>query len=126
MEGLVSIIAYLKAEDLFALSDDELIDSLADMRASADRLEVEWMRRVHEITARRLPGAEGYTSTTALLKHRCRMSASRARSAVALGDKLPTMPYVEKAVDAGDLSLDQAKVLGALPTAWGTSSPRTR
>lgn len=119
MEGLVSIIAYLKAEDLFALSDDELIDSLADMRASADRLEVEWMRRVHEITARRLPGAEGYTSTTALLKHRCRMSASRARSAVALGDKLPTMPYVEKAVDAGDLSLDQAKVLGALPDRLG-------
>ena len=115
VEGLVSIITNLKSQDPALLGDDELINSVTDLRMSIDRLEVEWIRRVNNITARRLPEAEGYSSTTALLKHRCRMSAAHALNSVALGDKLSTLQYVEKAFDSGDLSFDQAKVLAALP-----------
>ena len=58
---------------------------------------------------------EGHTSTTAFLKHRCRMSAGRAQRAVALSHRLPSLQQTEKAFSAGTISLDQVRLTADVP-----------
>jgi hypothetical protein len=104
-------IEALRSEGLTEVDADRLADSIVELRSELDLLEVEWTRRVAVLD----PELSGHPSSTAFLKDRCRMSAARAQRAVVLGNQLPRLPFVGKALEAGNLSLDQAHVLTDLP-----------
>jgi Domain of unknown function (DUF222) len=105
------VIEALRSEDLSAVDGEGLADSIVELRSELDLLEVEWTRRVAVLD----PEVSGHPSATAFLKDRCRMSASRAQRAMVLAGRLTVMPFVAKAVESGDLSLDQTRVLTDLP-----------
>jgi len=53
----------------------------------------------------------GYTSATAFLKHRAAMTGGRALRLVTRSNALAAMPLAREALEAGDLSTDQADIL---------------
>lgn len=100
MGALRSAVDELRSEDL---------SDVPDVRLESDLVE---LRRVGEADGRRLFRRDGFSSTTALLRHRCVMSAGSARRSVEFSHQLGVMPGVAEAVVAGMVSLGQAKVLG--------------
>ncbi|MEX2623051.1 MAG: DUF222 domain-containing protein [Acidimicrobiia bacterium] len=111
MGVLGHLVEVLRSEDLAAVPPEVLADAVVEFRADLDRLELEWTRRVAVLD----PEDSAHSSATAFLKDRCRMSATRAQRSVVLAGRLAVMPFVAKAVEAGDLSLDQARVFSDLP-----------
>jgi hypothetical protein len=109
------MIDQLRLEDLDAQSLEALADDLVELRQSIDWLEAEWIRRVAHFDRREGKNLDGHSSTTAFLKHRCRMAGVRAHRSVALSHSLPAMPFVEKSFSVGDLSLDQVSILTSVP-----------
>jgi hypothetical protein len=105
------MIEALRSEDLSDVPPDLLSENVVELRTVLDLLEVEWTRRVAALD----PEVSGHPSATAFLKDRCRMSASRAQRSVVLANCLSKVPFAVKAVESGDLSLDQARVLSDLP-----------
>jgi hypothetical protein len=108
---LGQVIEALRSEDLTVVPADRLAESVVELRSEIDLLEVEWTRRIAALQ----PELSGHPSSTAYLKDRCRMSASRAQRSVILAGRLPDLPFISKAVESGDLSLDQARVFSDLP-----------
>jgi hypothetical protein len=111
MGVLGQVIEALRSEDLAAVAAERLADSVVELRADLDLLEVEWTRRVAVLE----PELSGHPSSTAFLKDHCRMSASRAQRSVVLANHLARLPFAVKALETGDLSLDQARVFSDLP-----------
>ena len=111
MGVLGQVIESLRSEDLAAVPAERLAESVVELRCELDLLEVEWTRRVAVLE----PELSGHPSSIAFLKDRCRMSASRAQRAVVLANGLSKLPFTTKAVESGDLSLDQARVFSDLP-----------
>jgi Domain of unknown function (DUF222) len=105
------MIEALRSEDLASVGADGLADVVVELRRDLDLLEVEWTRRVAALD----PELSGHPSSTAFLKDRCRMSAARAQRSVVLAGRLPVLAFTCKALESGDLSLDQARVLSDLP-----------
>ena len=105
----------LRGEDLSGCLVDELAGEVVVLRRLVDGLEVEWTRRIAHLEQSDVVALEGHTSMTAFLKDRCRMSSARAQRAVTLSHQLPTVPFVAKALEADDLSLDQALVFTHVP-----------
>src|SRR5688572_25343477 len=115
IDDLSSILERLRNDDLSGDSADELGDAVVGLRRLIDGFEVEWTRRVARLGEAGRVGRQGYPSMTAFLKDRCRMSGARARRAVAISDRLDQLPFVGKAFEADDLSLDQMMVFTHLP-----------
>lgn len=88
---------------------------MVEFRRLLDLWEVQWARWVAVFAEKDGIHLEGHSSMTAFLKLRCRMSGARAQRSVILANKLPTVPFVGKALETGDLSLDQARVFTNLP-----------
>lgn len=112
---LDAILERLRAEDLESASPEVLGSDLVELRRRIDWLEVEWARRVAAFDRAQGRDLEGHTSTTAFLKHRCQMAAGRAQLAVALGHRLPALSHAEKALVAGEVSLDQVRLMASVP-----------
>jgi len=74
MGALGQVIETLRSEDLAVVPAERLADTVVELRADLDLLELEWTRRVAALH----PQVSGHPSSTAFLKDRCRMSASRA------------------------------------------------
>jgi len=112
---LESALEMLRAENLEVLYPETIAAELVALRQQLDWLEVEWTRRVatfDEADGRHL---EGHISTTAFLKHRCRMSAGRAQRAVALSHRLSSFQQTEKAFSDETVSLDQVRLVADVP-----------
>jgi hypothetical protein len=112
MGVLREAIERISIEDADSWSSETLADAVVELRQELDLLEVHWTRWVALLTEK--DGLEGHSSATAFLKDRCRMSAARAQRSVILAGRLPELPFVGKAVEAGGLSLDQARVFSDL------------
>jgi len=114
-QELDAMLERLRAEDLSASSPEQLATTLVALRARLDRLELEWTRRVGAFDHAEGRHLEGHSSTTAFLKHRCKMAAGRAQRAVSLSQRLPALQYCEKAFSAGEIGLDQLRLVASLP-----------
>lgn len=110
-QELDAILERLRVEDLDSSRPEDLGLELVDLGRRIDRLEVEWARRVAAFDKVEGRDLEGHTSTTAFLKHRCQMAAGRAQRAVALGHRIQNLPHTEKAFLAGEVSLDQVRLI---------------
>jgi len=115
MSSFGSALQEWKSEDLEERPAVQLAEDLIELERIDGWLQVERARRIAAFEAKRGQDLEGHSSVTAFLKHRCRMSGARAQRSVVLANKLPTVPFVGKALKSGDLSLDQALVFTNLP-----------
>jgi hypothetical protein len=102
------------AADLTALSSVEVGDMVVDLRRVACRLEAEIARVVHaatEVEAWRVGGA---TSVEAWLADQTQVSIRSARDQVRLAGTLAAAPIVAEKMADGSLSVDNARLLGAV------------
>jgi hypothetical protein len=99
------------AEPVEAIEADELLQQVATLREDLDRLEVQLRRRIKSMDERSAHARDGYSSATAFLKHRCRMTGSSAQRLVSEANSLAEMPLTAELASDGRLSLDQARVL---------------
>ena len=115
LDDLSSVLTRLRSEDLSELFPDDLADDVVGLRRLVDGLEVEWTRRVAHLDRSGRSVLDGYPSVTSFLKDRCHMAGSRAQRAVTLSHRLDDLPFVVKAFEADDLSLDQVQVFSHIP-----------
>ncbi len=115
LDDLFSLLGRLRGRDLSGMSRNELAESVVALRKLVDWLEVEWSRRVARLEETGGIQCDGHSSTTAWLKHRCRMSGARAHRAVALSRELPALPFASKALETDDLSFDQIQIFTQVP-----------
>ncbi len=111
VELLGSGVEALAAEQVENADGFLLAEQVAELRRLADRLEAEVLRRVRRIDDEAVAPSIGYPSTSALLRHRCRLRTGRARRMVADARRLASMPLTDKLYTAGDLSTDQVRIL---------------
>ena len=104
-----------RVQDLEPCTLEQLADDLVELELIDGWLQVEKARRLAVFANKQGHHLEGHSSVTAFLKHRCRMAAGRAQQLVGLAHRLPGLPFVDKAVTGGDISLDQARVMVNLP-----------
>ncbi len=88
---------------------------VVELRRLVDGLEVEWTRRVAHLDRAGRTALDGHPSMTSFLKDRCHMAGARAQRAVGLSHRLSDLPFVTKAFEADDLSLDQMQVFAHIP-----------
>ena len=93
----------LAGDDLDRVFDDDLAESIVDLRRRIDGLEAEWLRRVAELDGRHGFEREGFASMASWLAARCRLGWGTARSRVALARALRSMPITAAAHATGDL-----------------------
>ncbi|MEH1167801.1 DUF222 domain-containing protein [Micromonospora sp. CPCC 205539] len=108
----------------WALSDDELLASLDEAHAVAQRLATVQLGLVRELDARGLAVARGASSTAVWLRERLRLSGRSARQLVQLAATVDAAPpAVRDAMRTGAISVDQGQVLAetiaALPVEAG-------
>ena len=115
LDDLSSTLGHLRGQDLSELSADLLVGEVVELRRLVDGLEVEWTRRVAHLERAGRSALDGYPSMTSFLKDRCQMAGSRAQRALVLSHRLSDLPFVTKAFEADDLSLDQMQVFGQIP-----------
>jgi len=115
LDDLSLILARLRSQDLTELSSDRLGEGIVELRRLADGLEVEWTRRVAHLERAGRSAWDGYPSMTSFLKSRCHMAGARAQRAVGLSHRLSDLPFVTKAFEVDDLSLDQVQVFAHVP-----------
>ena len=82
-------------------------------RRRLDAAEVGWLRRVAWLEASGEWRRDGHTSLTAFLADRAGMAPGKAAQAVELSRSLKSASGVWEAVESGQLSLDQARVLAS-------------
>jgi len=119
VDQLGKVIERLRRADLEAMSLEALAGELVSLRQHVDWLEGEWNRRVVAFDHRNGRDLEGHSSTTAFLKHRCRMSAGRALRGLGLGNRMNQAHQIEKAFEVGEVSLDQTRAVADLPERLG-------
>jgi hypothetical protein len=115
LDDLQLVLTRLRGQDLSEDSPDHLAGDVVELRRLVDGLEVEWTRRVAHLDQFGRSVLDVYPSMTSFLKDRCHMAGSRAQRAVALSHRLAGLPFVVKAFEADDLSLDQVQVFGRIP-----------
>ncbi len=106
-----ALLRVASAEPMDAIENDELLEQVATLREDLDRLEVQLRRRVKSMNERSAHGRDGYSSATAFLKYRCRMTGGSAQRLVTEANSLADMALTAKLAAGGRLSLDQARLL---------------
>ena len=111
MSSLRSALEELRSESLGDLSAGQLAADLVELEQIDGWLQVEKARRVAAFESKRGQDLEGHTSVTAFLKHRCGMLGGRAHQLVTIAHAIPQLPTTFQALDNGQLTVDQIRVI---------------
>ena len=87
LDDIVAAVDATVGADVWALSDDDVTDSLARLEALAARQAELGLRLVREAEARDLARRQGAPSTAAWLRHRLRLRPAEARMRVELANR---------------------------------------
>jgi hypothetical protein len=98
----------LKIDGMF---DDELEQGVIGLKKSIDAQNTELLMLIAEYDQRRISSTEYELSTTAWLKHQCRMSATEASGTVKTARALATMPDITEQAIAGNVVQSAIKLL---------------
>jgi hypothetical protein len=98
----------LKIDTMF---DNDLEDAVVGLKKSIDAQSTELLMLIAEYDQRRISSTEHELSTTAWLKHRCRMSATEASGTVKTARALAEMPEVAEQAIAGNVVQSAVKLL---------------
>ena len=93
------------------IAPEDLVDELAAAFHSREREEVRIARLLHQVNETRAFDHDGYSSLTALLKHRMSLHPGEAQRLVARANGLAVSPLVSLAFDQGLISGSQVDVL---------------
>ncbi len=104
-------LAWAEDEQVAEFGNDELTLSYEQLRKVGDLFYAQAQRRLAVVDERQTYKADGYTSTTAYLKHRFRTTGGQAKRQVADVRALREMPYTRKLAELGRLSSDQVRTL---------------
>lgn len=107
----LTAVEYAADEELGLVDDVSLTKQFELLRRVITQLEIQASRRLAEIDRRQAYASDGYTSTTAYLKHRCRTAAGRAKRQVGDARALSTMERTRHLAEDGRLSPDQVRRL---------------
>lgn len=111
--GLTAAIAQLAAEDTFRLDDDEIGESLVEIRRCIAQLEGEFVRRLRVFDARVGWATEKARSLKCWLQLRCRLSAGAAKARIVVSRRLPELPATQAALAAGQIDFPHAHAIAA-------------
>ena len=100
--------------DLTVLSPGDVASMVVDLRRVASRLEAEIARVVHAASVAEAWRVAGATSVEAWLANETNVSMRSARDQVRLADTLAAAPLVAEKMADGSLSVDNARLLGAV------------
>jgi uncharacterized protein DUF222/HNH endonuclease len=114
--ALAADLDALATQDLTTLPDAALAQETLALRRLADRLEGQWLQRLAALDARGAAGADQgvqAASTASWLRHRLRLGAAAATSAVRTARALFRGPLTKtaQALCAGDISVAHAAVV---------------
>ena len=98
-------------EELSELTDGDLAAELLAASERADRARAHQVAVAAEFDARMVYATDGAVNTAAWLAPRARISRAEAHQVVHLGRQLRRMPATASAVERGELSTSQARVL---------------
>ena len=113
MSSLRSALDELRADDVGDLPLGQLGDDLVELRAVAEALEAEWIRRLQVFDARRGWAVDGSLSLAAWLRARCRMTGAAATDRSRLARSLREMPLTQRAFSDGDLTTGHVRTMAA-------------
>ncbi|MGI9648567.1 MAG: DUF222 domain-containing protein [Acidimicrobiia bacterium] len=113
MSSLRSALDELRADDLNDLPLSQLGDDLVELRAVAEALEAEWLRRLQAFDSAQGWAVDGSLSLAAWLRARCRMTGAAASDRSRLSRSLQEMPLTQRAFSAGDLTTGHVRAMAA-------------
>jgi hypothetical protein len=109
VEGAVDAVL---ADPLWSLSDDEVVDQTRRVFVVMQRLSSRFAALTGEAVARQVPRQAGAATATAWLAGSLAMAGSEAHRWVKLAGLLREAPAVDEALAAGEVSVEQARVIG--------------
>jgi hypothetical protein len=112
--ALETALEQCAAADLSVLPSAEVAALVVDLRRVAARLEAEIARAVHVVASGEGWRSSGATSMEVWLAGETQVSVRSARDQVRLAETLAAAPAVAEKMAAGGLSVDNARLLGAV------------
>ena len=113
-ECLQDAVGALVDESLDTFSPHALGADLVDIRPAVDRLEAEFLRRLHRFHRARGAQADGAVTTMSWLRHHCAMTVKAAASRVRLARTLAELPATLDSARAGRVSLGNVTMIAHL------------
>ena len=113
MSSLRSALDELRGDDLNDLPLGQLGDDLVELRAVAEALEAEWIRRLQAFDSAQGWAVDGSLSLGAWLRARCRMTGATASDRSRLARSLREMPLTQHAFSDGDLTTGHVRTMAA-------------
>ena len=104
----------LVGESIDGFSTHALGEELVDIRRSIDRLEAEFIRRLHRFHSERGAQADGGGSTMSWLRQRCAMTVQAAAYRVHLARTLGELPATLDSARAGRASFSNVTMIAHL------------
>ena len=104
-------LAWAEDEVVIDFNNHELTSSYEHLRMLGDLFHAQARRRLAVVDERQSYKTDGYTSTTAYLKHRFRTTGGQAMRQVAEVRALQEMPRTRQLAELGRLSADQVRTL---------------
>jgi Domain of unknown function (DUF222) len=104
----------LAALDTDTVPDEELEPSIVALHREAARLAAQMARLTGDYDQRRVFRSDGSKSAAARLARKTGASRREMRAQVQLGRRLRSMPKVEAALNAGEIGVEHARILGRL------------
>lgn len=122
MDQLANDVDNLAQESIDQLPDSALGDDLVGIRRQMDRLEAQFLRRLHRFDRNHGAAAEGAVSTVSWLRGRCGITARSAVHRVRMARVLAELPEAMESLSAGRASLTNVSMIARLADAVGTES----
>jgi len=111
LSELRSAIEASQAEDLSAVSDEQLEADFTELQRVAQCVEAERLRRLAEIHRRQSHRRAGYLSTASWLVDRHRLGWTTAAKDIKTARSLQRMPHTREAMATGDLTTSAVQML---------------
>ncbi len=124
-DDIADAVSGLAAESIEHLSDHAIGRDLVDIRRQIDRLEAEFIRRVHRFHHNHGAIAEGGVSTVSWLRATCGLTGAAAAERMRMARVLDDLPQTTESFRAGRSSFSNVALISRLADEVGTDATRT-
>ena len=124
-DTLADAVSGLAAETIDHLGDHAIGDDLVAIRRQIDRLEAEFIRRLHRFDRSHAALAEGAVSTVSWVRGRCGLSGAAATERVRMARVLDDLPQTTASFRAGRASFANVALIARLADDVGSEATRS-
>jgi hypothetical protein len=121
---LAEAVSGLAAQPIDHLSDHAIGDDLVEIRRQVDRLEAQFIRRLHRFDRNHAARAQGAVSTVSWLRGTCGLSGAAAVERVRMARVLDDLAEVTASWGAGRASFSNVALIARLADDVGTEATR--